>query len=165
MATYYAGIGPRFRLPIPIATKMVQLGERFANEGLVLRSGAAVGADTAFERGCDNVGGKKEIFLPWAQFNGHDSIFLEPPTAAFELIDTIWDDCKDRSHKVRSLFARNCQQILGPNLDSPSNFVVCWTPGGKIVGGTGRAIGIANYFNIPVVNLFVDLDNIDLIDF
>jgi hypothetical protein len=46
--------------------------------------------------------------------------------------------------------------ILGKNLDEPVKFVVCWTPGGKVVGGTGVAIQIAHKNNIPVINLFKD---------
>ena len=37
---------------------------------MVLRSGAAQGADSAFERGCGSVGGDKRIDLPKAGFRG-----------------------------------------------------------------------------------------------
>ena len=38
----------------------------------------------------------------------------------------------------------------------PSNFVVCYTPDGKASGGTGQAIRIAEYYNIPIYNLFYE---------
>lgn len=46
--------------------------------------------------------------------------------------------------------------MLGPKLDSPVNFVVCWTSDGKASGGTGQALRIAAdpAYAIPVFNLF-----------
>lgn len=56
----YAGIGSR-STPDDVIDKMHVLGEHFAHKGWLLRSGAADGADSAFEHGCDNGGGEKEI--------------------------------------------------------------------------------------------------------
>lgn len=49
--------------------------------------------------------------------------------------------------------ARNCHQVLGANLDSPVDFVLCWTPGGATTGGTATAIKLARKHNIPVINM------------
>ena len=48
--------------------------------------------------------------------------------------------------------ARNTYQVLGLDLMSPVDFVICWTPLGRDDGGTGQAIRIANAHNIPVYN-------------
>ncbi len=63
--------------------------------------------------------------------------------------------------KAMHLHVRNTFQVLGPNLDDPSDFVVCWTPDGaekaedtsEVTGGTGTAIRIASTYEIPVYNL------------
>ena len=34
-----------------------------------------------------------------------------------------------------------------------SKFVVCWTPGGQLKGGTAQALRIATALNIPIINL------------
>jgi hypothetical protein len=34
-----------------------------------------------------------------------------------------------------------------------SKFVVCWTPGGLLKGGTAQAMRIAHAYGIPVFNL------------
>ena len=49
---------------------MQQLGQKLALKGMILRSGAAEGADKAFEVGCDRVCGKAQIFLAksWYSF-------------------------------------------------------------------------------------------------
>ncbi|MCA1800211.1 MAG: hypothetical protein LC650_02865, partial [Actinobacteria bacterium] len=52
----------------------------------------------------------------------------------------------------RDFLARNGYQVLGKNLKSPSDFIVCWTPEGKITGGTGQALRLADHYRIPVFN-------------
>lgn len=60
------------------------------------------------------------------------------------------------SASVQRLMARNVNQILGPELDDPVRFVLCWAPGSRmrgsvvvdVVGGTGLAASRG----IPVYN-------------
>ena len=61
-----------------------------------------------------------------------------------------WDRCNEWA---RGMHSRNCHQILGYDLQSPVDAVICWTPDGKIQGGTATAIRIAMKYNIPVFNL------------
>lgn len=61
-----------------------------------------------------------------------------------------WDKCNEWA---RGMHSRNCHQILGYDLKSPVDAVVCWTPNGAVVGGTATAIRIAMKYNIPVFNL------------
>lgn len=57
--------------------------------------------------------------------------------------------------------ARNVLQVLGPNLNEPSEFTICWTQDGaytqamrgKKTGGTGLAISISCNYGVPVFNL------------
>lgn len=152
----YAGVGSRETPPTVLAA-MTRIARRLDCMGYRLRSGAAPGADTAFERGALEGGHvQPEIFLPWFRFNGHDSWMCEPPDAAFALARTIHPDWERLSGGARALHARNCQQVLGPLLDDPVRAVVCWTPGGREQGGTATAIRIARSHAIPVFNLAVD---------
>ena len=43
--------------------------------------------------------------------------------------------------------------MLGLTLDRPVDACVAWSPGGRIEGGTGMAIRIAQARGIPVLNL------------
>ena len=61
-----------------------------------------------------------------------------------------WDRCNEWA---RGMHSRNCHQILGYDLQSPVEAVICWTPDGKIQGGTATAIRIAMKYDIPVFNL------------
>lgn len=161
MKRYYAGIGSR-QTPEPILHVMRRLGYGLALRGYTLRSGAADGADSAFEQGCDSTQGSKEIWLPWPGFNHNRDSKLTPEAMHFELAATLhptWGYLKDGP---KALHARNTAQVLGADLHTPVDFVVCFTPDGaqtheevnKGTGGTGTAIRLASLRGIPVFNLF-----------
>lgn len=137
---------------------MTRIAEKLRSQGYVLRSGGADGADLAFERGAGN---KKQIFLPWKRFNGNESEFCNVPQ---KVIDFSLDFHPNGAHLrpgVQKIMGRNAQQVLGPDLDEPSKFLICWTPFEteaalelkNKIGGTGQAIRIARAHDIPIYNL------------
>ena len=63
-----------------------------------------------------------------------------------------WDRCNEWA---RGMHSRNCHQILGYDLQSPVDAVICWTPDGKIVGGTATALKLSMKAGIPIFNLGV----------
>ena len=69
---------------------------------------------------------------------------------------------KDTSKKFMT---RNVYQVIGKDLESPSKFVVCWTPKGEIVGGTAQAMKLAQKLDIPIFNLYNANTKNELIDF
>lgn len=155
----YAGIGSR-ETPEKYLTLMKKLAAKLANLGYTLRSGGAQGADSAFEEGCDLVDGKKEIFVPWKGFNKSTST-LFPDVMHHEKAATIHPVWDKLTPAVQKLHARNTMQILGKDLQSPVEFVLCWTPDGaenssevtKDTGGTGTAIRLASDSGILIYNL------------
>lgn len=156
----YAGIGSR-KTPEPIQARMRQLAARLATLGYTLRSGAAEGADKAFEEGCRDSGiGEAEIWLPWAGFNGHASKLL-PTEEHYLMAEQAHPNWGNLSRGARALHARNVGQVLGMDLETPVSFVLCWTPDGcesestrtRDTGGTGTAITLASRRGIPVFNM------------
>lgn len=77
------------------------------------------------------------------------SLIAETERIASE-VHPAWDKCNEWA---RGMHSRNCHQILGYDLKSPVDAVVCWTPNGNVQGGTATAIRIAMKNNIPVFNL------------
>lgn len=149
MFIYYAGIGSR-ETPLVFLSLFEALGEYLGKQGLVLRSGHAIGADQAFERGCDRVRGKKEIWLPWKRFEGSNSEYVLELQAAYDIAKVYhsrWDRLKPGAQKLQ---ARNSHQVLGLDLNTPVSFIVCWTEGGLSGGGTGQAIRIGSAYNVPI---------------
>src|SRR5207244_24474 len=76
-----------------------------------------------------------------------------PSNEAYKLAERFHPNWRNLRHSVRSLHARNVHQVLGPNLDAPAHFVLCWTPEGSGSGGTGQAIRIAGAYRVPVLDL------------
>lgn len=148
---YYAGIGSR-KTPPEVLAAFEYLGEELAKQGLVLRSGGADGADTAFEKGCDKANGVKEIYLPWKEFNGNTSplYIYDNCEKAFEIATKYHPNFDMCSKGEKALLARDGYQILGADLNTPSDFVICYTEGGKGEGGTGQSLRIAKDYNIKI---------------
>lgn len=154
MNKIYAGIGSR-ETPIDILQLMYNIATHLGSMDWTLRSGGAAGADTSFDKGCTSVNGKKEIFLPWAGYHNLYGKGYEVPPITPELINIAgefhpaWDKC---STGVKKLYARNVYQLTGTN-DINTDIVICWTANGKRGGGTGQALRIAEYLEIPIFDL------------
>jgi len=141
---------------------------------LTLRSGAAGGADHAFESGCNIALGKKEIYLPWKCFNSSDSDLYYIPPEAYEVAGDVYGATwKFQKGATRKFMARNMMQVMGLGLDEPSKFVLCWTPDGctnkeqrtQETGGTGQAIAYADEMGIPVFNFKNEFGEDEFVEF
>jgi hypothetical protein len=157
----YTGIGSR-TTPPDILALMFQLGEKLAEQGWILRSGAAPGADSAFEQGARTAlfnqkgASRPEIYLPWEGFEGRAKGHVtrtEPQEEAYEIAEEFHPGWKYLKQGAKKLHARNVHQVLGFNVNEPllSSFLICWTPGGKGSGGTGQALRIAEGYGIEEV--------------
>lgn len=162
---YYTGIGSR-ETPSDVLDIMYELAKDFYYRGWTLRSGAAPGADHAFEIGVADVyafhNGWKchEIYLPWPSFQKANRTWLhpareKPQEEAYDIAAEYHPSWKFLKPYVKTLHARNVHQVLGYDVTNPepSSFIICWTKGAKGGGGTGQAIRIAKGWDIPVYNL------------
>jgi hypothetical protein len=145
----YAGIGSR-ETPKEVQTKMTEIASRLSLLGYTLYSGGAPGADTAFELGSTD----STIFLPWSGFNAHVGDYGEYviPPKNLDFVNRFHPKPSSLTSSGILLMNRNTYQVLGPDLKSPVDFVLCWTKDGKASGGTGQALRIAKAYNIPVFN-------------
>jgi hypothetical protein len=157
----YTGVGSR-STPAEILKVMVQLGDALAQQGFILRSGAAPGADTAFEAGArtslfqQKGVSRPEIYLPWEGFEGRPSgqvARTEPQDEAYEIAAEFHPSWKYLKQGAKKLHARNVHQVLGFNVNDPilSSFLICWTPDGKGGGGTGQALRIADAYGVEEI--------------
>lgn len=163
MNKFYTGVGTRnIKSGTHVYSLLVALGTKLATQGYILRSGAADGADTAFERGCDAVSGDKEIYIPWYGFNGKqvqlgDPYYVGISPEAEDIANSIhpaWQVCLQGAKKLHT---RNIFQVLGLSLSEPSKFLVCYADvdkQGVPVGGTRTAWICAQNNKIPCYNLF-----------
>lgn len=166
------GIGSR-ETPEAILREMTAIGtwcrkESIQNKSSIwVRSGHADGADWAFESGEDHkqkptfqMGAQQYCiaYLPWDGFNkdhrshAHFKVpeFTKDLAALARKYHPKFDSLSQGAQKLQM---RNGCQILGENLHTPVDLVVCWTKDGKDSGGTGQAIRIALDWGIPVINM------------
>jgi hypothetical protein len=140
---------------------MSRVAERFATTGWTLRSGGADGADSAFESGARRTDAPSlRIYIPWEGFNGRrsdGSAIMTPGRNIAERAQEIASQHHTGWGRLgfgaKLLHARNTLQVLGEDLASPSDFVLCWTPKGKGGGGTGQALRIAKACGIGTWDL------------
>lgn len=178
MPKIYTGVGSR-QTPPGICKLMVLIAGLYAARGWTLRSGGADGADLAFESGCDLANGVKEVYLPWARFNGNTSRLTSPITT--ETLSAVADDeyghpifrgksprqlrellrSGSKQGAILKLMCRNAMQVWGGQMHTPAAKLICWTRDGcscheersEATGGTGQAISFATMGGIPVDNL------------
>lgn len=141
----YAGIGSR-DTPENVRATIQKIAVFLERKGYTLQTGDALGADSAFASGCE----RKRIFtvadaadLPLEIAKEvHPAPWMLPPYA-------------------KRLMARTTCMVYGPELDTPVDFVLCWTDDGcnshttrkRETGDTGQAIELASRKGIPVINI------------
>lgn len=152
MNKIYTGIGSR-ETPKEVQKDMILLAQILSELKYTLRSGGASGADAAFETGHTY---KKEIYLPYDGFNGRNIdnqsffTYTHKSTILAESYHPAWYKLSKTGKQMHS---RNMHQVLGLDLMSPTNFIICWTRDGQASGGTGQALRVAEQYGIPIYNL------------
>lgn len=153
------------------------VAKRFAELGIIMRSGAAGGADLIAETAyADAITAGKcnpkqvEIFVPWKDFGkdnplSHlhilpDSKYAKQTEELVKKIHPIYQiDPRTNQPKGQlkpgalKLHSRNMNQVLGNDLKSPVAANICWTEDGETTGGTASSINLCNSNGIPVFNL------------
>ena len=141
----YTGVGAR-KTPNDVLSLMYRIAIKMQHVKYTLRSGGADGADKAFEQGTSI----KEIY--------YANDCTPEAMAISALYHPAWHKCGEYAKK---LHGRNAFQVLGRQLNNPSDVLICWTPDACKThaqrswntGGTGTAISIADAYKVPVVNL------------
>ncbi len=155
MADYlpYTGIGSRRISNVGPQVYLIQpIAQTLAVTGWTLRSGGANGCDHVFEYFTREIPSARtpEIFRP-----------NNVPAWCYEMVQSYLDPGMKWSNfgeGVQALIARDMQQILGRDGDSPTRAVLYWTPLDEphlspLGGGTRYAVRCALDHGIPCLNL------------
>lgn len=152
----YAGIGAR-KIPYNITTLIRAIAPLLAKDNYTLSTGAAQGADQAFTEGALSKNGKVNLHLPWGSYEKewrndiYGDITLLPlqenDTQAYASVLKLHPSGNMLKDSVMRLHARNY------NIIKDAEFMICWSPNGLEIGGTGQAIRIANDLKVPIWNL------------
>lgn len=159
----YTGVGSR-KVPSDISFLLSCLSSLLESKGYILRSGGAIGCDTAFENGVQS-NNNKHIYLTKAdKFSNQFIRYTDNQirNARMFIIDNnvhpMWINLGKYD---KELHTRNIFQVLGVDMNIKSKFLICWTRDGahsidectRSTGGTATAIKVACLNNIPVFNL------------
>jgi len=156
----YTGIGSR-ETPQDVLDTMNQIAFKLALRAWKVRTGGAPGADDAFAQGARSVdAAAAEIYLPWKDFEGWtwDTLSVarsEPQEEAYLIAENFHPAWYRLGRGGRALHARNAHQVLGFDVTEPqlTSFIVCYTKGGKLAGGTAQALRMAEHYRVPIFNL------------
>lgn len=179
---FYSGVGSR-KAPLFVLYLFSLLAQVFEQKGMILRSGGALGADSAFSDALSAPESRSQLFVTNSVRKPN---YFNPQTIYGQSFDGLyrqamrlimdnrlhkkWENC---SQVALDLHNRNVFQVLGLDLKTHSEFVLCWTPRGEktyaetgqYTGGTGTAINTAAVNHIPVFNLANEIDLIYTLDF
>lgn len=154
----YAGIGSR-ETPGHILTIMKESAILLAIDGFTLSTGAAIGADQTFANGANLAHGFIHLHLPWRSYEEawrlhmhHSRLFVlqDNDIKAHNSVAVFHPAYEKLTRGPRALHARNYNILTKP---IQVQFIICWTPEGDIIGGTGQALRIAQSLNITIYNL------------
>lgn len=161
---YYAGIGSRDTEPA-VQKLMTEIAAILETKGYILRSGHATGADLAFELGVRD-DSAMNIYLPYEGFNNAHS--YDSRRSCYIYIPDDMDDPNyarayeslryhpkgyDLSPRSKQMMTRNFFQVHGMIGEPSSEFIICWTPNGALVGGTAQAMRLSKAVGIRIYNL------------
>lgn len=166
------------KTPPEIQSIMFKMGYAMAQKGNFFRYGGAGGPDLAFQNGVESFCRDNNLYPSWYQrvylpYNGFNGLKEDVNRGIVDFQSTVnynkaisiarqfyrtqgtswWPDW------MQHLMGRNTYQILGEDLLTLSSCVICYTKDGsldglsKTSGGTGQALRIARFHNIPVFNL------------
>jgi hypothetical protein len=171
--TTYTGVGSR-ETPPNMQEFMNTIGRSLAKRGFRLRTGDAAGADAAFLTGAlKGLEGKDtaelvrliEAYMPYtkSKAKGFASYFRGPRSDQLAALERILVETHPKPQALygvgRELMARNALQLLGPELNDPSDFLIGMLKPKALrradwdVGGTGQAFRLAKAREVPVFEL------------
>ena len=145
----FTGIGSRV-IPGNIFNLLCNIGLNLNTDNWICRTGTARGSDAAFRTSYETKPTNLEVYAP--------EDILNNKYGNADLAKSIvrnYHPCYDRIQCAfsQALLARNVYQILGSDLNTPSEIVFCYTENGLVQGGSAIVLKIAQHYGIPVVNL------------
>lgn len=167
------GIGSR-KIDAQAFGMLYKIARRMAQSGWNLRSGGALGSDSAWEAGWAGFD-TKEIYVVKGT---SDDIAKDSGCGHISAYGDIWLDAEDIARNIhpgwdflddssQALHTRNVFQVLGLDLNMKSDVVAAYAPpkGAGVSGGTATAFNLARAMRIPTFNLWTQAGQHDFFAF
>lgn len=151
----YVGTGNK-EAPSEVLSKFKLIASELSAQDYTVRTSSMGGPDEIFE----NVVGKKEIHLPWKDFNNKESKLTYNSPLALHIAKLFQPNFDTLKPFIQAFLAKNARLILGKDLKSRAMFVMTWSEDGaetiiektSKTGNIGHLIAIANAMKVPVFN-------------
>ena len=143
--------------PPEIMEKFVRIAKKLEELGYTARVGGMDGIEDTVEKAIN----KKEVHLPFKDFNQKQSKFTYNSERAFAVAKMFHPTFDSMKKGVQCFLAKNARLLLGDRMNSPALFLVCWSEDGvesgkmktNQTGFAGHPIAIAGALGIPIFNL------------
>jgi hypothetical protein len=151
----YAGVGPSY-VNVSDTRVIYDISSLLAYNNYTLRARTTKGIDSAFIEGCNEFNGKKDIIqvkennTEYAEYkNEYAEYILQNNTVSdskFDIFNKYIPNDSMVSHITKSSIIRVMQCVLGKDLDSPVDFLICSNRKSQTI--INVAIKIAKEYNI-----------------
>lgn len=143
--------------PPDVLAKVKELAKWLESIGFTIR----VGGDGPVEEAAEAAVNKKELLLPWKDFNGKTSPTTFSIERAHHIAKQFHPAYENMKKGIHGILAKNARLIMGNKMMSPATLLITWTPDGAEngrsvnvgTGFSGHAIKIATAARVPVFNL------------
>ena len=141
-----------------IASAFSELNDKNLPFEIVLVSGGADGVDITAEKAFGK-GRKHIIFAYPSDKEDEEHIIYKSDQYASRLVDLLHLFPENIKKTDRPFLERDVLLIIGEKHSdgtrTPSDFVIAWTPDGRVQGGTAMGIRTARHIGIPVFNIAI----------
>lgn len=143
--------------PPEITQRLEAIVKKLDAKGFTARTGGFEGIEEIAEKATQ----RKEVHLPWRNFNGKESRFTFTKDRAMAIARMFHPAFDTMKESVQKFLAKNARIILGDTMAAPALFLLVWTEDGcntikqrtAQTGFAGHPIAIASALGIPVFNL------------
>lgn len=143
--------------PPDVLNKVKEIAKFLESIGYTIR----VGGDGPFEEAAEMAVNKKELLLPWKDFNNKTSATTYSIDRAHHIAKLFHSAYENMKKGIQGILAKNARLIMGQKMMSPATLLVTWTPDGVEdarhvtvqSGFSGHPVKIASAARVPVFNL------------
>lgn len=148
-----------WELPEDVMAELTAIAEELLQEKYIMRLDGNPGACEAFLNACEYEE-DMELYIPWENFNDHETGHHKVTAGALEqafLHHPDWTQVGDEDARLE--IGRYSYLILGKDLKSPCDFLICYSDQGKAESDDiAQVIRIADSNLIPVFDFGLGME-------
>lgn len=154
---YYAGTGDAV-VSKDIADALIDIANVLEEQGYILRVRGDEGTEEALVSGIPEDSDRIEVYPPWKGFVDWYNNYEMPTPGAFEMAWKVHPTWHDLTPDDRRYHAAGTLLVMGKDLKTPCDFLLCYTDKDQPNDDVQQVIRIADCNLIPVFDLGLGVD-------